>query len=139
MPKTVTPPVSDADRPFEAARANPDGTVTLYYAGETAPLMPPPSPSLPQLITKRQLYRGLRERAWFGTTKAQIEAAVDALLAQMPEPPRELARIEFYTSRDYLRTNPMLVAALKAPPLSLTDAGIDEFWIFCASFAPDGE
>jgi hypothetical protein len=117
-----------------------DGTVLVYLPGDTLPPPPPPGPPpVQQSITKRQLYRGLREKGWFGTTKAQIEAAVDALLAQMPEPPRETARIEFYTSRDYLRTNAMLVAALKAPPLSLTDAGIDDFWGFCATFAPDGE
>ncbi len=139
MPITVP---SIRDIPANAIRTalQANGTVLVYLPGDTLPPPPPPGPPpVAQSITKRQLYRGLREKAWFGTTKQQIEAAVDALLAQMPEPPRELARIEFYTSRDYLRTNAMLVAALKAPPLSLNDAGIDEFWTFCASFAPDGE
>lgn len=139
MAKTVTPPVSDADRPFEAARGNPDGTVTLYYAGETPPEVPAGPPSVPVSVTKRQLYRGLQQVGWLGTTKDQIEGAVNGLLAQMPEPPRETARIEFFTSRDYLRSNPLLLAALMGPPLSKTVAEIDDFFRLCGSFAPEGE
>ena len=35
--------VTDADRPFVCARGNADGTVTLYYPGDTIPPFPTPT------------------------------------------------------------------------------------------------
>lgn len=101
--------------------------------------LPPPEPVVPHSVTKRQLYRGLREVEWLGTTMAAIDASINAMLEQMPEPQRELARMEFFTSRDYLRNNALLVGALMSPPLSKTVEQIDEFFILCGSFSPDGE
>jgi len=129
--------------PAIARVAQPDGTWIVYEPGDTLPdglFGPPADPNpVPQSVTKRQLYRGLRQVGWLGTTKDQIEGAVNGLLAQMPEPPRETARIEFFTSRDYLRSNPLLLAALMGPPLSKTVAEIDDFFRMCGSFAPEGE
>ena len=117
-----------------------EGTVLVYMPGDTLPPEPPPGPPpVPTSVTKRQLYRGLREVGWLGTTMAQIDGAINAMLAQMPEPPRELARMEFFTSRDYLRNNPLLVGALMSPPLSKTAAEVDAFFILCGRFAPEGE
>lgn len=113
-----------------------DGSGVRLPAVELPPPGPPP---VPASVTKRQLYRGLREVGWLGTTMAQIDGAINAMLAQMPEPPRELARMEFFTSRDYLRNNPLLVSALMSPPLSKTTAEVDAFFILCGSFAPEGE
>jgi hypothetical protein len=112
-----------------------DGSAVLLPAVD----VDPPAPVVPASVTKRQLYRGLREVGWLGTTMAQIDGAINAMLAQMPEPPRELARMEFFTSRDYLRNNPLLVNALMSPPLSKTVEEVDAFFILCGSFAPEGE
>jgi hypothetical protein len=99
---------------------------------------PPPGPApVPQSVTKRQLYRGLMQVGWLGTTMPQIDAAISALIATMPEPPREVARVEFFTSRDYLRNNALLLGALMSPPLSKTVAEIDDFFRLCGSFAPE--
>jgi hypothetical protein len=70
---------------------------------------------------------------------AQIDAAVNAMVDQMPDPPREVARSDFFTSRDYLSGNPMLLGALMSPPLSKTLAEVHDFFRLCASFAPEGE
>jgi len=37
--------VTDADRPFVCSRGNADGTVTLYYVGDTVPPLPTPTPA----------------------------------------------------------------------------------------------
>lgn len=137
MPKTVTPPVSNADRPFEVARANSDGTVTLYYAGETPPPMPESGPSIPQSLTKRQLYRALMQVNWLGTTMTQIDATINAMLDAMPNPPREVARVEFFTSRDYLRNHPLLNAMVTSPQLSKTQADLDALFTLGATFQPE--
>lgn len=92
---------------------------------------------VPRSVTKRQLYRGLMQVQWLGTTQPQIDAAISGLIATMPEPPREVARVEFFTSRDYLRNNALLLGALMAPPLSKTVAEIDDFFRLCGSFAPE--
>jgi hypothetical protein len=76
---------------------------------------------------------------WLGTTMPQIDAAVNSIVNQMPDPPREVARSDFFTSRDYLRNNPMLMAALMGPPLSKTSEQVDDFFRLCGSFAPEGE
>ena len=102
-------------------------------------LPPPGPPPVPQSVTRRQLYRGLMQVGWLGTTKDQIEGAVNGLLAQMPEPPREVARVEFFTSRDFLRSNPLLLGALMSPPLSKTVAEIDDFFRLCGSFDPEAQ
>jgi hypothetical protein len=94
---------------------------------------------VPASVTRRQLYRGLMQMGWLGTTMPQIDAAITAMIGAMPEPPREVARVEFFTSRDFLRNNPLLVSALMSPPLSKTSAQVDEFFRLCASFAPEGE
>ncbi len=116
-----------------------DGSVLVYLPGDPLPPPPPPGPApVPESVTKRQLYRGLMQVGWLGTTMPQINAAVDSMLAQMTNPPREVARAEFYTSRDYLRSNPLLLSALMSPPLSKTVAEIDDFFRLCATFAPEG-
>lgn len=122
---------------FLAAVHQPDGTWLVYMPGDELPPAPPAADPVPESVTKRQLYRGLMQVGWLGATMPQIEAAVNAMLSQMSDPPRETARTEFYTSRDYLRANPLLVAAFKSPPLSKTDAQIDEFFRLCDSFGPE--
>lgn len=131
--------VDDSDRPFVCSRGNHDGTVTLYYEGDEIPGLEYVVSDVPGSVTRRQLYRGLMQVGWLGATKQQIEASIDAMLASMTEPPREIARTEFYTSRDFLRNNALLVGAMKSPPLSKTDAEIDEFFRLCAAFQPEGE
>ena len=112
-----------------------DGTVLWYMPGDTLPDPEPDSgPPVPVSVTKRQLYRGLMQVGWLGTTMAQIDATINSMLQAMPEPPREVARVEFFTSRDYLRNNALLVGAMSAPPLSKTAQQIDEFFILCSSF-----
>lgn len=103
------------------------------------PVDPPGPAPVPASVTRRQLYRGLMQMGWLGTTMPQIDAAITAMIGAMPEPPREVARVEFFTSRDFLRNNPLLVSALMSPPLSKTSAQVDEFFRLCASFAPEGE
>lgn len=134
--KTVAT-IYDIPRDFAAAVMQADGTWLVYMPGDELPPAPPAADPVPGSITKRQLYRGLMQVGWLGATMPQIEAAVNGMLSQMPDPPRETARTEFYTSRDFLRANPLLVAAFKSPPLSKTDAQIDEFFRLCASFAPE--
>lgn len=119
------------------AAGNPKSSAWVPY---TPPPPPPPGPGpVPQSVTKRQLYRGLMQVGWLGTTMQQINASVDAILAAMPEPPRELARTEFYTSGAFLRNNPLLVGAMMSPPLSKSVAEVDDFFRLCGSFAPEGD
>jgi alkylation response protein AidB-like acyl-CoA dehydrogenase len=119
-----------------------DGSVIWYMHGDDIPQPPEqgeqPEP-VPQSVTKRQLYRGLMQMGWLGTTMPQIDAAVNTLVNQMPELPREVARSDFFTSRDYLRNNPLLVSALMGPPLSKTAEQVDDFFRLCGSFAPEGD
>jgi hypothetical protein len=122
------------------AQRQPDGTVLVYMPGDTLPPDPEPGPEpVPASVTRRQLYRGLMQVGWLGTTMPQIDAAITAMIGAMPEPPREVARVEFFTSRDFLRNNPLLVSALMSPPLNKTSAQVDDFFRLCASFAPEGE
>jgi hypothetical protein len=113
-----------------------------YMHGDDIPTPPEhgeqPEP-VPQSVTKRQLYRGLMQVGWLGTTMPQIDAAVNSIVNQMPDPPREVARSDFFTSRDYLRNNPLLVSALMGPPLSKTAEQVDDFFRLCGSFAPEGD
>jgi len=122
------------------AEQQPDGTVLVYMPGDTLPPEPAPGPELvPSSVTRRQLYRGLMQVGWLGTNMAQIDGAITAMIGAMPDPPREVARVEFFTSRDFLRANPLLVSALTSPPLSKTAAEVDDFFRLCGSFAPEGE
>lgn len=123
------------------AQVQADGTVRVYMPGDDIPEIPqaPSVDPVPASVTRRQLYRGLMQMGWLGTTMDQINAAITGMINAMPEPPREVARVEFFTSRDFLRANPLLVSALMSPPLSKTSAEVDEFFRLCASFAPEGE
>lgn len=139
----ITPTLQAAQEIYGIARvAQADGTWIVYEPGDTLPdglFGGPPDPNpVPESVTRRQLYRGLMQVGWLGATKPQIEASIDAMLASMPEPPREIARTEFYTSRDFLRNNALLIGAMKSQPLSKTDAEIDEFFRLCAAFPPEG-
>jgi hypothetical protein len=118
--------------------AQPDGTWTVYEPGDTLPPPPPPGPPpVPDSITKRQLYLALMELGWFGSTMDQINAQINALLDQLPNPPRERARAEFFTSRDYLRGHQLLNAMVTSPPLSKTQADLDVLFTLGATFAPE--
>lgn len=139
----TAPTLIDAQQiPGIARVAQADGTWIVYEHGDTLPEGifggPPDKNPVPESVTRRQLYRGLMQVGWLGATKPQIEASIDAMLSGMTEPPREIARTEFYTSRDFLRNNALLVGAMKSPPLAKTDAEIDEFFRLCASFPTDG-
>jgi hypothetical protein len=113
-----------------------DGSAVLLPAVD----LPPPGPApVPASVTKRQLYRGLMQEGWLGSTMPQIDAAITQMVNAMTEPPREVARVEFFTSRDYLRNNPLLIGALMSPPLSKTVAEVDDFFRLCGSFSPEGE
>lgn len=118
-----------------------DGSLVAYMPGDELPEIPQGQAvdPVPQSVTKRQLYRGLMQVGWLGTTMPQIDAAITAMINQMPEPPREIARVEFFTSRDFLRGDPLLNSALASPPLNKTAADIDDFFRICGSFAPEGE
>lgn len=77
--KTLLPSqISDADRPFVAARGNADGTVTLYYPGDVIPpldLGPTVEPGI--VVTPRQFRQAL--------TRAGLRTAVDAFVAAQPQ------------------------------------------------------
>jgi len=138
---TITVP-SIREVPANAIRTalQADGTVLVYLPGDTLPPPPPPGPApVPASVTKRQLYRGLMQEGWLGATMPQIDAAITQMVNAMPEPPREVARVEFFTSRDYLRNNPLLIGALMSPPLSKTVSEVDDFFRLCGSFSPEGE
>lgn len=128
--------------PAIARVATQDGAWIVYEPGDTIPqglFGPPADPNpVPPSVTKRQLYRGLMQVGWLGITQPQIDAAVNGMLAQMPNPPREIARSDFFASRDYLRGNPLLVGAMMSSPLSKTVAEIDDFFRLCGSFDPEG-
>ena len=137
MPITVQ---SIHDIPANAIRTalQADGSVLAYLPGDTLPPPPPPGPPpVQQSITKRQLYLALMELAWFGSTMDQINAQINALLDQLPNPPRERARTEFFTSRDYLRGHALLNAMVTSPPLSKTQADLDMLFTLGATFAPE--
>ena len=129
--------LSEIPRNCRLAVQQPDGTWLCYTPGDTLPPEPPAVNPVPESVTKRQLYLGLMQVGWLGATMPQIEAAVNGMLSQMPDPPRETARTEFYTAGEYLRANHLLVAAFKSPPLSKTDSEIDEFFRLCDSFGPE--
>lgn len=109
--------VTDADRPFITARGNADGTVTLYYPGDTIPLMPEPpaAPACPQSVTMRQARLALLAMGKL----AAVTAAINAL----PSPQREAAQIEWEYSGEVHRDR-ALVRSL-APALGLDDAALD--------------
>ena len=131
---------AQAINPAIARCAQADGTWLVYEPGDELPPPPPPGPPpVPHSVTKRQLYRGLMQVQWLGATMPEIDAAITAMIAAMPEPPREVARVEFFASRDYLSNNGLLLSALMSPPLSKTLAEVHDFFRLCASFAPDGE
>jgi len=136
-------PTRPAPGQFAAVFRRSDGGFDCYDYGDTLPneLFGPPTDQnpVPRSVTKRQLYRGLMQAGWLGTTMPQIDAAINAMISAMPEPPREVARVEFFSSRDYLSNNRLLLSALMSPPLSKTLAEVHDFFRLCASFAPDGE
>lgn len=132
MPITVQ---SVRDVPADAVRyaLQANGSVLVYLPGDTLPPAPPAGPApVPQQVTRRQFYRALRQLAWFGTTEAQIEAAVAQFIAALPEPPREDARIDWSQSTAFLRSNPMLIAML--PALGKTSADLDALFVLADSF-----
>ena len=119
MPKTVTPPPHESDRPFDSARANPDGTVTLYYAGENPPPMPPAGPSVPESVPKRLARLVLLGSGKLGpsvTTLAQLDAAIlgridDLIPAGLQ---REAAKAAWSDSSVFEFRNPTLRAMMVA-------------------------
>jgi len=119
MPKTITPPPGEADEGFESSRGNPDGTVTLYYPGETPPPLPPSPPSVPDEVPSRLALRLLLRDGWFGpnvTHPDDLEAAVAGFLAQSVSDPmlRAFALIDWRRSSVFMLHNPTIRAALPA-------------------------
>lgn len=111
--KTLNPQdITAADRPFMAARGNADGTVTLYYQGDTIP----PSPSLPTLncppsVTNRQFRLAL--------TRVGLRAAAEAYVAAGSQDLKDWWLCE----PDIQRQHPLILAAMAA--LGVTDAQAD--------------
>lgn len=130
--------VSDIPANAVAAHAQADGSYLVYMPGDPLPPTQSEPAPVPQSVTKRQLYRGLMQVGWLGATQPAIDATVQAMIAAMPDPPREVARSDFFTSREYFRANALLVGAMKSPPLSKTDAQIDDFFRLCGSFPAEG-
>jgi hypothetical protein len=111
-----------------------DGTVLVYLPGDTLP-PPPPSgpPPVPSEVTPRQFYLALMQLGWFGTTEAAIDGYVmNFLNTQVPEPPREMARVSWNKSTMFLRANPMLIAM--APAVGKTPADLDQLFALAATF-----
>lgn len=126
MPKTITPPPGDSDKGFEVSRGNPDGTVTLYYPGETPPPLPPSPPSVPDEVPARLALRLLLRDQWFGpavTTPAQLNAAVEAFLAQSVSDlaARNAALLDWQRSAVFQFRNPTIRSALPALGKTLAD------------------
>lgn len=122
MPKTITPPPGEADKGFSVSRGNPDGTVTLYYPGDTVPPLPPSPPSIPAEVTMRQARLALHAA---GKLSA-VEAAIDS----MPEPQKTQARITWDHSQTVQRYNGLV--SQMGPALGLTSAQIDALFIAAA-------
>jgi hypothetical protein len=117
--------------------AQPDGTWTVYLPGDTLPPPPPPGPPpVPSQLTRRQFYRALMVKGWFGASKPAIDAVVDQLLTQLPDPPREVARVEWVESTAVFRAHPLLVQMWLA--LGRTLAELDEVFVLGETFPPAG-
>lgn len=84
---------------------------------EPGPMVLPPAPPPP--LTARQLRLWLLSR---GITRAMVEAK----LADLPEPVREAAEIEWEYSTEYLRDHPLIVQIGAAFGMSVED--IDAAW-----------
>ena len=130
MPTTITPPPGDEHRPFEVSRANPDGTVTLYYAGEPVPPLPagPTGPAVPDAIPRRLARLVLLASGRLGpsvTTLDQLDAAIlGAINAMVPAGiQREAARGAYIDSIVWERRNATLIALMTA--LGMTEADRD--------------
>lgn len=98
--------------PAIARVAQPNGTWTVYELGDALPpglFGAPPDPNpVPLTVTRRQFYRALMVKGWFGASKPSIDTVVDQLLAALPEPPREVARVEWIESTVMTYTHPLL-------------------------------
>lgn len=111
--KTLRPhDITASDRTFVAARGNADGTVTLYYAGDTIPSLPQTgAPNCPASVTNRQFRLAL--------TRAGLRAAAEAYVAAGNQDLKDWWLCE----PDIQRQHPLILAAMAA--LGVTDAQAD--------------
>jgi len=99
----------------------PDGTSEEVWAAKLAVYATaPPAPPKPDL-TPRQVRQAL---VLNGITLANIDAAI----AQLPEPDRSLAQIEWEYSVAFVRTNPLI--AQVAAILGWSTEQLDAMWDF---------
>lgn len=88
----------------------------IYSNGMFSP--PPPEPEVFKDLTMRQFKLGLHG--------AGLLSAVDAAIANLPEPQKSIAQIEFEYATIVVRTNP-LVEILSAA-LGLTEEQVNDLW-----------
>ena len=115
-----------AGQPLQAVQLAPDSTVgpgwTYADGAFTAP--PAPAPVVPHSITRRQARQVL-------VLNGMSLAAVDAVIAGLPEPTRTIATIFWADSNDFERDNAMLVSL--APMVGLSSQQLDLLFIQAAS------
>lgn len=110
MPKTVAPEALTAtDFPCAFSRENSDGTITLYYEGET----PPPlqfavTPNI--VLTPRQFLQAL--------TRANLRDAVEHTIAAADQDTKDW----YYRATEFESSHPVLLAMAAA--LGKTQADI---------------
>lgn len=95
---------------------------------DSAPTQPAAAPSS---VTMRQLLLGLMRDGWITAAEAEawaernaLPAAVEGVIAAMPEADRTAARVTAYTMTEARRADPLLVGAARAAMPEATDAEI---------------
>lgn len=101
--------VTDADRPFLASRGHADGTVTLYYEGDTIPPIPVGTTGV--TVDARQFRQAL--------TKANLRASAEALVAASSQDVKDW----YEYAPEFTSNHPVLIAM--AAQMGKTQADID--------------
>lgn len=80
--------VTDADKPFLLAVGHADGTVTLYYEGDTFPSMPTAPEPATRYISAAE-YRARFTDAELAAIVSSTDAGVKLLILKVSTPPSE--------------------------------------------------
>lgn len=133
--------VAEAKAAFAASmgwvKIDPLAGIGWAYDGETFTPPPPPTPTVPESVDRRQILTGLALVGWITEAEAEAAltvgarpAAVDAVINALPEDHRFHARMKWAGFKNAYRDDDM-VAAL-AVIEGKTPQEVDEFFVLCA-------
>lgn len=119
---TPTWPRRISDGAYVNPDSNPEYLAWIAQGNTPAPYVAPPAP-VPTSVPRRQGRRALLD--------AGLLATADALIAAMPSPARERAKIDWDDAQTFDRDNPLLIQLASA--LGLDDAAIDALFVAAAA------